>query len=368
MIIIQRQNKGSDTMNFILDTGVKDPIITELTMIEEIDLKYMKPIEIRGLGDEKKDIEAYQSGNNQISLPGLTAKHQKINLILDEDFQISKILGIPVHGLIGFGLFKDYIMKINYRAEQIVLYKPQFFKYQPKRKDIVMPLHFVGNKPVIRSEIAKADGNTVPVMLLVDTGASDAVWLSPRLHDKIEVPDKNIYTYLGAGLGSDLFGHKARLGGIWLGGMVLFDPIIAYPESNFIDQIIKRDNRHGTIGGEVLRRFDVTFDYYNKRMILRPNSDYKDRFVCNMSGLEVINPLPGVSVFTISRVMDESPGDEAGLQVNDQILSINYKSHSEVSLNDINLMLQKRNNKKVNLTVLRDGEKIKTSLVLKDQL
>ena len=104
-LIIVRSINGSDTMNFILDSGIKDPIITELTLVEKLDLNYMKPIELRGLGNEVVT-QAYESGDNTITLPGLTASHQKINVVIDENFQISQILGMPVHGLIGLNLFK----------------------------------------------------------------------------------------------------------------------------------------------------------------------------------------------------------------------------------------------------------------------
>ena len=32
-------------------------------------------------------------------------------MVISENFQISHILGIPVHGLIGFNLFKDYVVR-----------------------------------------------------------------------------------------------------------------------------------------------------------------------------------------------------------------------------------------------------------------
>jgi hypothetical protein len=92
LIIVPVSINGSDTMNFILDSGIKDPIITELTLVEKLDLNYMKPIELRGLGNEVVT-QAYESGDNTITLPGLTASHQKINVVIDENFQISQIHG-----------------------------------------------------------------------------------------------------------------------------------------------------------------------------------------------------------------------------------------------------------------------------------
>ena len=52
------------------------------------------------------------------------------------------MLGMPVHGLIGFNLFKDYIVHIDYLNEKITLYKPEYYKYRDRNKDIILPLQF----------------------------------------------------------------------------------------------------------------------------------------------------------------------------------------------------------------------------------
>ncbi|MFA9389349.1 MAG: aspartyl protease family protein [Prolixibacteraceae bacterium] len=365
LIIIPVSINGSDTMNFILDTGVKDPIITELTLVEEVNLNYMKSIELRGLGNELTT-QAYQSGDNTIKLPGLTTEHQKINVILDENFQISQILGMPVHGLIGFNLFKQYIIKVSYDNEVITLIKPQFYKYKPRKNDIVLPITFVRNKPIVNAEIVQQDGTVVPVKMLIDTGASDALWLSVQTDSSLKIPDQNIYAFLGSGLGGNLFGHKGRVSGLWLGGSTMSSPIVSYPESEYINRIALTEHRNGSIGGEVLRRYAVTFDYYHKRIILRPNSSFRDNFYYNMSGLEIINPVPGVPVFTISNVIEDSPAWLAGIREGDQVLGINYRNHRDLTLNEINLALRQKQDKKIRITYLRNGELRKTSFNLKE--
>ena len=367
LIIIPVSINGSDTMNFILDSGVKDPIITELTMVEELNLNYMKPTQIRGLGNETAT-QAYLSGDNTFKLPGLTARHQKINVILDENFQISQILGMPVHGLIGLNLFRNYIVKINYLTEEIKLYKPGDFTYRPMKNDIVLPIHFVGDKPIVRADIVQDSGQVVPALLLVDTGASDALWLSTSSNNKIKLPVNNEYSFLGTGLGGDLYGYKGRINSFWLGGKPLDFPVVSYPESDYLNNVFFLEHRNGSIGGEVLRRFTVYFDYFNNRIILRPNGDFNDSFNYNMSGLEIINPVPGIPVFTISNVLEDSPAWNAGFRENDQIISINASSNKDLTLNDINLLLREHQNKKIKMTVLRNGQEVKGIFYLKKTL
>lgn len=364
LIIIPVTINESDTLNFILDTGVRFPIITELPFVNKLNLNYLMPIQIKGLG-EGQQLTAYRSGNNTMSIEGLTARNQEVQMIIDENFQISHMLGLPVHGLIGFNLFKDYIVEIDYLDEEIILHKPEYYKYRDRRKDIILPLHFDGNKPFVRTSIVTENMEEVPVKLLVDTGASDALWLSEKSDQRIDLPENHIETFLGRGLNGDLYGVKGRIDGIWVGPLVLPQPIVAFPNSELIDQLISSNDRNGTIGAEILRRFRVTIDYRNSRLTLRPTYKVKDDFNYNMSGMEVINPMPGLPVFTITDIRENSPAYFAGLKENDQILSLNRSNHRNLELNDINLLLQSKEDKKIKVKVLRDGEEFETSFHLK---
>jgi len=364
LIIIPVTINESDTLNFILDTGVRYPIITELPFVNKLNLNYLMPIQVKGLG-EGVELTAYRSGNNTMKIDGLTARNQEVQMIIDESFQISHILGIPVHGLIGFNLFKDYIVEIDYINEKITLNKPEYYKYRDRRKDIIMPLNFDGNKPYVNTSIMTDDSIKVPVKLLVDTGASDAIWLSEKSDERIQYPKKNIETFIGRGLSGDLYGIKGRIEGIWVGPLILPQPIVAFPNSEIIDQLMTTNDRNGTIGAEILRRFYVTVDYRNSRLTLRPNHKFKDDFNYNMSGMEIINPMPGLPVFTITNIRENSPAFLAGLKENDQILSLNNNSSSALELNDINLLLQSKENKKIKVKYLRDGEEYETSFELK---
>ncbi|MEE4284797.1 MAG: aspartyl protease family protein [Mariniphaga sp.] len=364
LIIIPVTINESDTLNFILDTGVRFPIITELPFVNKLNLNYLMPVQIQGLG-EGHELTAYRSANNSIKLDGLTAWNQEVQMIIDENFQISHMLGLPVHGLIGFNLFKDYIVKIDYSSEKLTLYRPEHYKYRDRKKDIILPLHFDGNKPFVRTSIVTEELQEVPVKLLVDTGASDALWLSEKSDERIDIPQNHIETFLGRGLSGDLYGTKGRIDGLWVGPLVLPKPIVAFPNSELIDQLISSNDRNGTIGAEILRRFLVTIDYRNSRMTLRPTYRVREDFNYNMSGMEVINPMPGLPIFTITDIRENSPAYYAGLQVNDQILSLNNSNHQSLELNDINLLLQSKENKKIKITVLREGEEYKTSFELK---
>lgn len=363
LIIIPVIINDSDTLNFILDTGVRYPIITELPYVNKLSLNYMKPVTVSGLG-EGEGLTAYRSGNNTMKIgTGLISYNQEVQMVIDENFQISQILGLPVHGLIGFNLFKDFVVEIDYDKLQLTLTRPEFYRDRVNNRDIVMPIHFEHSKPYVRTSIMTDKNVDVPVKLLVDTGASDAIWLSTASDDRIGIPENHIESFLGTGLNGDLFGAKGRIGGIWVGPLVLYEPIVAFPEEELVHQIIT-DDRNGTLGAEILRRFYVTIDYPNHQIKLRPTTKVKEEFNYNMSGLDVSNPFPGMPVFTIDKVRKGSPAERAGLLENDQIITLNRSHHKALSLNDINLMLMSKEERKISMTVLREGQEINTTFYL----
>ena len=363
LIIIPVIINESDTLNFILDTGVRYPIITELPYVNKLNLNLLHPVRIKGLG-EGEELTAYRSANNTMKIDGLVAWNQEVQMIINDNFQISQILGIPVHGLIGFDLFKDFVVEIDYNNEKLTVTKPEYYKDHVKNKDIIMPLHFEQNKPFVRTTIVTDKNEEVPVKLLVDTGASDAIWLSTKSDDRIDLPENHIETFLGKGLSGDLYGQKGRIGGIWVGPLVLYEPIVAFPNNDMIEGLIIANDRNGTLGAEILRRFYVTLDYPNHQLKLRPTSKVNADFNYNMSGLEVSNPMPGLPIFTIDNIREDSPAFHAGLKESDQIISLNNTSHKALSLNDINLIFQSKENRKIKMKVLRDGTEIKTSFQL----
>ena len=100
-------------------------------------------------------------------------------------------------------LFKDFVVEIDYDDNKLTLTKPEHYKERVYNRDIVMPIHFEHNKPYIRTTIVTDKNEYVPVKLLVDTGASDAIWLSTVSDERIILPEKNIRTFLGRGLSGD---------------------------------------------------------------------------------------------------------------------------------------------------------------------
>ena len=359
LIIIPIQINNSDTLNFILDTGLNTSIICELSTGESLNLNYAREIQLQGLGTGKS-LEAIHTYGNKVNVAGITGINQDYFVLLDNIFHLSNKLGYQIHGILSFNVFNSFIVEINYDDEEIIFYDPGYFRYRKNTKNYVtLPLIIHETKPYIHLKIELADGRIIPIKVMFDTGASNSLWLDINSIPDFTVPEGARTSFLGSGLSGEVFGHLARFERIYIDQFELEDVIVSLPDSNSIVQAIGLDNRNGSVGAEILRRFHLILDYPNELITLSKNSNFKDPFSYNMTGIELIAPYPEIPYYTVSQVRKNSPADRAGIQKNDEIISINNRNADDLSLNEIYKLFQSKAGKKLKIMVNRNGKRIR---------
>jgi hypothetical protein len=361
LIIIPLSINHSDTLHFILDTGVNKTIITSLEFDGQLELNEFKKIKLSGLGGGEP-ISAAVSRKNSIQLGDSFGKNQEIHVLLEDIFHLSSSLGMRVHGLIGFSVFKNFVVEINYEQKKIILHNPNKFKYRGRGERL--PLSIERSKPYIEALATQEDGKTVKVKMLIDTGASHAVSLYD--YENIIIPKKSFRAFIGRGLNGDIHGNIGRIDKFKLGSFKLPKPVVNYPDAEDIAIALKLSDRSGSIGSDLLKRFRIYFDYANKEMIVRKGGNYKSKFHYNVSGIDIIAPFPGLNYYSISHIRSNSPAEKAGLKRGDDIISLNGKSISSLIMNDLIKEFQGEGRKKIKLLIQRNGEKKKMSFELKD--
>lgn len=365
LIIVQLRVNESLPLNFILDTGVKSTLITEIGYNDSITVNSAEKIMLQGLGGENT-IEALQTRGNSIQMPGVIANNQEVLVLMDNVFRLSEKLGMKINGLVGYELFKSFVVEINYIRKLIKLYRPENYVL-PDKKFEKYPIYWYRFKPYIDIpvKLSQQKDTSFFMHMLIDTGSSDALWIFKESLNGFSVPEPNIESYLGRGLSGDIFGKKARIAGVEFGKMQLQTPIVAFPDSSELGIALQYDKRNGSIGGEILKRYRIIFDYRHSRIALRPTHLSKKPFYFNMSGIELSNPYPGLPVFVVTDVREGSPGEEAGLLPGDQLLEINYKHIDEYQLEEIQELFHKAINRKIKMKISRNGSPIWVNFILK---
>lgn len=372
LIVIPISINGSDTLNMILDTGVKNTLITSLQSNEEISLNYSRTLRIGGLG-EGESIEALASYGNTIKMDRAIGRGQEVLVLVEDIFFLSALLGTNVHGLIGHSVFKDFIVEIDYDKKRIKLhnqerFKRDYLKRKKSRKWTALPLTFRDEKPYLDLEITESDGSKSTVNLLIDSGASHTMALYYSANEELDLPEQRIRSFLGSGLSGEIHGYLGKLDELKIGEYILNEPIASYPDEEGIKRALVYSARDGSIGADVLRRFKLFFNYSDSTLLLQPNKFFKDKFTYNMSGLDIGAPYPNIPLYEITQVREGSIADISGLQKGDIISELNGKRAIKYSINEVISIFQGKSGGKINIRVMRNNEYMRKEFVLKDEL
>lgn len=358
-----RINDAAESSYFIIDSGLRDAVISEIFPDQVLQFNRAEKIKISGLG-QGEGLWAYTTQANLIQIGedgDLESEMQPFLVLLDDTFQLSSRFGKKIQGIIGYDFFKNFIIKIDYHTKLLTFYHPE--KYTPKigRKTEVFDLELQNKKPYIYIDYFLYDSISKqkvkhPIKVLVDTGGSHALWLDAYYNDLIQLPSQTAPTYIGKGFNGDIFGVVGKIEGLGIGKNLFPSLLTTFPDSLSLNAAPQKDGRQGSIGGEILRRFEVIIDYPHQKLYLKPNRYLKDPIYYNRAGLEIVAPMPDFPYFLVGQIERGSPADLAGLKPQDQLVSINGAPVSEYSLGEIQLFFRKRAGTKVWVSFRREGQ------------
>jgi hypothetical protein len=367
LVVVPVLLNGKLPMKFIVDTGVRTAILTEKSFTDILNLTYTRRYSISGAG-ATQTIEAYVTTGVDLILPGVVG-HGHSLLVLERDYlELRNFLGADIHGILGYELFSRFIVQIDYVNKRLVLMAPE--KFTPGRRFEEIPIKIEDTKPYLLAGVELQDGTQITAKLLMDSGASHGLLLEPTSDKKITVPEASLATIIGRGLGGEITGRVGRIKSMQLGRFRFDDVITNFPDANSYADTLKlgRVFRNGTIGGEILSRFTVIFDFPREKVYLRKNGAFGKNFYYNMSGTTIRAMGSRLNSFEIADVRQGSSGEEAGLQKGDILLFINGITVREMDLNIINGFFNARPGRTLNLEIRRGEQLLKKRLTLKNQI
>ncbi len=347
---------------FLLDTGVSTVIITEPIIIDLLNLEILREIKLNGYGDDEP-IDAYVSHNFEFRLNDHFQFRDRDVIILKERVNLDYFFGVPVYGLIGYDFLKDYEVTIDFQREKLYLKKPRtekkVRKLKRKKKVEVLDLIMEGTKPFVQLKINHQQRSD-SVKLLIDTGFSGALSLFPSEMSEQYNTKPNIEHYSGYGLNGKILSTFKKLNSLEVGKRTKLKNV----SSNFLDSTALRNIQYdeysdGSIGNDILKRFKVTLDYKNNRLILRPvRREIKKPFFYNLCGLRIflVESEEGIWHFFIDSVREDSDADLAGVQHGDLLLEINGKKLKHLSISKVYELLNNFSETQRSLLVDRDGQ------------
>lgn len=363
LVLVPLRINHSLPIDFILDTGVNSTLLTEPALGAMLGLQYAGKVGLRGLGGGTP-IEADVARKVHFSLPNIEGQNMNLVVLPPDVLSFSEMFGQPVYGIIGYDLFKAFAIEINYNEQYIRLHRSE--TYQPAKKATAIPLFINKGKVHITTQITDNNGKLYPANLLIDTGASQAVSL---FGSEIPLPYRTINTYIGKGLNGDVMGQLGRVASVQIDKFVLTMPIVCYPDSMAMSLQASTVPWQGSIGGELMRRFNLVFDYTRQKLYLKKSRNYTTAFSYNLSGLEVLTMGAGMfDRFVISHIRIGSAAEAAGIMAGDELIAINGTLLQPHSISEVYGMLNRRAGTTLRLKIRRGTNILRYKWVLLNEL
>ncbi len=340
IIIRATLDQFRDTLNFILDTGSGGISLDTLTAAY-----YKLPLEpsnrtVRGIGGIKP-ISFYKNGT--LRLPGLDIN--KLDFHINDYEILTEVYGIRIDGIIGYSVFRRYIISIDYDKQILTLYQPGTYKY-PKGGTTLKPVF--ANIPVTRHEVS--DEKTYISDFYFDTGAGMCVMFSEKFvnDSAFLLKRKKIVSTQVEGLAGKITMKLTSIKRVKIGPYSFKKvPVHIYDDTiNVFDQA----SLVGLIGSDLLRRFNLVINYPERLIHLSPNSHFNDPFDYSYTGMNFyfIN-----GKVVITEVHPASPAEKAGFRPGDIIFGIDTNFSNNIQ--QYKALLQ-NTKEKVRILIFRDNQ------------
>ena len=345
---------GHGPLLFIFDTGGHD--ILEHATAKALGVKVEGQMPGTGVGDKAQDFGLAKV--DTLKVGDATFTNQVFGAL---DFIPHEVEGVPMQGMIGFQVFKRFVTRIDYGRHVITLIDPKSFD----PADAGTPVKFVFN-----GELPQVAGTFegLPATFNIDTGARNEITLTSPFVLANGLRAKHpvgVETVDGWGVGGPARGYVTRARELTLGDVKV--PGIVATLSTQTRGAFSSAAYSGNIGGGLLKRFVVTFDYGHQVMYLKPlPPPLADVGGFDRAGMWINGAPEGFQVMDVNA---NGPAQAAELQPGDIITAVDGKPAASIPIYEMRARLRNEAPGTVlTLQVRRGADTRSARIALRDQI
>ena len=342
-------------VRLMLDTGGLN-LLTH-SAAERLGLASEGELQARGVGEKTAPVSMARASRLEV---GGARLDDPLFYVMDFS-EIQDIEGVDFDGLVGFELVQRYITEIDYPGRRLTLIERDAFLAPTGA--VPVPIEFDERTPIAAGQI---DG--LPARFTIDTGSRNTLAVNApfaRQHALQQRYGASFEAVVGWGVGGATRGHPVRFDRLHLGDAEASE-VLGNLSTAGAGALADADVS-GNIGGGVLKRFVVTFDYegrlmYLARSELDPPRENYDRF-----GAWLIRD--GADALRVVALTEGGAAARAGVREGDRLLAIDGAAVATRTLPDWRDFL--RNSAPgtpLRLELQRDGTPLKLDAVLTDLL
>lgn len=262
---------NSRTLNLILDSGFgyDGIIIFAYDLTDSVELVNRIIVQVPGAGKDApsqgimSDSMTFKSGDCKF-------ENQRIIFLNNENFRKKN-----TDGVIGYSLFGYYKVEIDYDEKIITLHDNSEVLDETGWDKI--PLTFnKENWPFLDIKVSVEDEEPVLLNVYIDYASSLSLEFTEKTEKKIKPPKTFESDFYGFGLSGEIHGKTGRVSKFIIG---------KYEFNNVTATFFGKEGRSksdksadGVISNDALRRFNLIFDYKNKKLLIKPNKSFNEPF------------------------------------------------------------------------------------------
>lgn len=361
-IFLQARVNGSGPFWFVLDTGASVTALNTATATD-IGLDLKGKIEGRGAGEGSVEVNLVRDVS--FELPGVEVTGQTVATVPLS--RIEELMGRAIDGILGYDFISRFVVRIDYENLTLDLYDKSSYQYEGE--GVIVPMELEENTPRIEGSITPPGREPIPCRFLVDTGARTAIKFARPFvenHDLLSALPKKFFHEAGFGIGGASKSYVGRISSVEIGGLSFHSPVCEFSMDE--GGAGADPNNAGLLGGEILSRCTVVFDYEQALMILEPNANSGKPFNEDMCGITWTTGGRGdFTTFTVLRVVADSPAAAAGIKEGDRLVSIDGEPADGFTVHKL-CEISRQDGRELRLILERDGRQISETLRLRPRV
>lgn len=321
-IFVKIKLNGKGPFRVFLDTGGANVLTTEAA--KALGLEAKGALQGGGAGENSEDFALTKV--DKVELGGAWLERQPFYVMGSVGYWTRRKLGVEVDGIVGYEVFRRFVVRVDYDRRELTLYPSRTFTYAGP--GVTVPFLFHEQVPEVEGEI---DG--MPGKFDLDTGSgADLDLFTPfvKAHGLVEKYHAALHRSDNGGVGGDIATYEVRAGELKLGGAVMKAPVVHLSQSK--KGAMAYEGAAGNVGEGFFQRFNLVFDYSRQQIHFEPNQGWAAPSDYDKAGLGLVL---GKDAWEVEEVLEGSPAAAAGFVKGDQILTVDGKGPQALTLAEL---------------------------------
>ena len=356
-IVLKVTVDKSRPLSFVFDTGAGRGII-DIDRAKELGLNLQGRVRVGGAGAQTQTGAMVQDA--RWSLVGLESFSQPVSLAIPLG-HIAARFGNDFDGIVGSEFIKEFVVEVDYENRLLKLHDKSTFKYTGPGESIPIEFNSQGH-PHLEAEITPINSKPVRAKFVLDLGSGGALALhSPFVneHRLLEGKDTTVRAIGVGGAGGQSLGKFGRVAELKIGSFKISSPMTLFSQDKA--GAFANSSLAGNIGQRIAGKFKLFLDYANRRIIFEPAKSFSEPFDRAHPGISLRAEAPNFKTFRITDVLENSPGSEAGLQIDDLIMKVDDTSNTDLTITKLQELFEQ--SKPYRLTIRRREQTLQVTLV-----